>query len=146
MRPGGVVAQWLPLHIVTPDEAVAIAATLRAVFPRAALWIDPVDRTGILLGRLGGPAAWTWPGLSRPILRNLSPDQVRAGLRLWGRRFDAYASLGQTITDDNQLLAYGRGRAEMWRFGSNARVHQANLAVVGRIAGADPAGLWGAPP
>ena len=42
LRPNGVVAQWLPFHLVTVHHATSVVATFRAVFPDAVLWIDPV--------------------------------------------------------------------------------------------------------
>ncbi len=136
LRPGAVVAQWLPFHIVTLEESVAIAATFTAVFPDAALWIDPHDHTGILLGRHGLPpdTPWRWPGLARPGVRDLAPAAVRSALRLTGDAMTRYATLGEVVTDDNQLLAYGSGRRDIWRYGSNDTAHEANLHLVSRVA------------
>src|SRR5262249_41996017 len=53
LRPGGTVAQWMPFHLLDRHQAAAIAATFREVFPGAILWVDPLDDTGILLGRKG---------------------------------------------------------------------------------------------
>ncbi len=146
LKPGAVVAQWLPFHIVTPQEATAIAAAMHAVFPDGALWIDPVDRTGIILGRMGTQPGtpWTWPGLARPNPRDLDAARIRAGLVLEGAAFAAYASLGEVVTDDNQLLAYGAGRRDIWAFGSNEGAHQANLRIVEGVRRATPRG--GPPP
>ena len=64
LNPGAVVAQWVPFHIVPPSAAGSIAAAFSAVFPDVLLWIDPRDRTGILLGRQAGsnePLGRHWP-------------------------------------------------------------------------------------
>jgi spermidine synthase len=53
LTPEGVAAQWLPIHLLSPFEAASIAATFQAVFGDASLWLDPVDHTGVLLGRVG---------------------------------------------------------------------------------------------
>jgi spermidine synthase len=37
LAPGGIVAQWLPLHLLPPFHAASIAATFRSVFPDAFL-------------------------------------------------------------------------------------------------------------
>jgi hypothetical protein len=39
LRPGGVVAQWLPLHGLSGTEAGAIATTFFAAFPRGGLYL-----------------------------------------------------------------------------------------------------------
>jgi predicted membrane-bound spermidine synthase len=135
LRPGGVVAQWLPFLITPPLDATSVAATFRETFPDARLWIDPVDRTGVLIGRRAGEAAGDdWPGLARALPgRDLSPALVRANVALDAEGVARYAELGRVITDDNQLLAYGRGRRDMWRFGGIERMHAANLALVKRV-------------
>ncbi len=113
LTPGGVVAQWLPFHLVTPHHSKSIAATFLEVFPDALLWVDPVSSTGILLGRTaseGAPLGTTWPGFARePGLgaRPLDPAQVRAQTRLGSAQLVSYAAHGTVITDDNQLLAFG---------------------------------------
>lgn len=141
LNPGGIVAQWLPLHLLTPEEAAAVTATFHAVFPDALLWIDPIDRTGILVGRHGRPRGtpWTWPGLDRTgVRRDLDPAQIRAAVNLDPPALARYAALGPLITDDNQYLAYGPGRRRIWAFGSNAAVHRANLDLARRVAAGGP--------
>ena len=132
LTPGGVVAQWLPFHLLAPDHSASIAATFVAVFADSILWIDPTGGTGILLGRVAGapePLGASWPGLARrSAARPLGEDQIRAGVFLSGETFDRYASQGAVITDDNQLLEFSRmrpgtrGRRQKWLFGQNYRV------------------------
>ena len=134
LNEGGVVAQWLPLHLVSPLDATSISRTFLAVFPDAHLWIDPVDGTGILVGRVGRPVGDgppDLPGLSRSAVgRDLTPDQIRAGFRLAAAGLARFARFGVVITDDNQLLAYGPGRRQRWRFPSTAVVHRFNLELI----------------
>lgn len=144
MNPGGVIAQWVPFHILSVDDAVAIVATFQRVFPDAILWLDPLGATGIVVGRKpAGPGVAPaselgseWPGLSQGgregILRDLPADVVRRHVVLRARGVAAYASLGAVVTDDNQLLSYGPRRYRF--FEPNARLDAANLAVLSAVA------------
>jgi predicted membrane-bound spermidine synthase len=107
----GVIAQWLPLHMIAPQQAASIAKTFIAIFPNAILWIDPVSRDGILLGTKANDVALEsiWPGFTRTVInRNLSLQQIRQGVLLDASRLKKYSAYGEIITDDNQLLAYGK--------------------------------------
>jgi len=115
MRAGGIIAQWLPFHLVSPADAFHIAAAFVGVFPDAVLWVDPVSTTGILLGRKGSgvaPLGERWPGfLRRRVPRDFDEQQVRAAVRLTPAALARYAALGAPVTDDNQALAYGSASA-----------------------------------
>lgn len=133
----GVVAQWLPLHLVAPRDAASVARTFVEVFPDALLWIDPRDRTGLLVGRRPAPdipPLRSWPGLARKGEgRDLGPAGVDAAVALFGPSLAGYASAGEVITDDNQLLAYGAGR-RLWRYPSTDALHRINLELVRGVA------------
>ena len=118
LRPGGIAAQWFPMHLLSPENARAVAAAFVEVFPEAVLWIDPSNadprgtpQQGILLGS-NGPRDWdVWPGFSRPsgTARPLEERTYRgsiilrpAGLRNYAQEFP--------VTDDNLLLTHGKGR------------------------------------
>nr|MCH9688252.1 fused MFS/spermidine synthase [Deltaproteobacteria bacterium] len=114
----GVVAQWLPFHLVSPEESASITATFIAQFPDAYLWIDTFG-TGILVGRKsGGPLL---PGLSRPVERDMAPHEVVAAMKYDRTILEQYAQLGQSVTDDNQHLSYGWGRMRWWGQGADGR-------------------------
>lgn len=137
LNPGGVVAQWVPFHILSVDDAVAIVATFQRVFPDAILWLDPLGATGIVVGRKAGAAGaelgGEWPGLAREgVARDLPADVVRRHVVLRARGVAAYASLGALVTDDNQLLSYGPRRYRF--FEKDARLDAANLAVLSAVA------------
>jgi spermidine synthase len=115
LNEGAVVAQWLPLHLLTVEHAAAIAAAFHEVFPEAILWIEPTCRTGIMLGRyhraFGEDTGEFWPGFTRTALRRrLPPAAIRAAVALDPTQFRTYAALGVPVTDDNQALAYGAGK------------------------------------
>lgn len=134
MNPGGIVAQWLPFHLCSDFDALSITRTFIEVFPQSWLWIDPVDKTGILVGRVdSSPAPLSLPGLQRTGIRDLDDAAIRAGFELRPDQLVEYASPGQLITDDNQLLAYGPGRQRRWDFASTQAVHQRNLERVEHV-------------
>jgi spermidine synthase len=114
---GGIVAQWMPYHLVSVSDATSIAATFRAVFPDSILWFDPNGATGIMLGRteaVDGALGTRWPGLERRSEKRLLTDaDIEKWVALDVAGFERYASLGRIITDDNQRLAYGHARREM---------------------------------
>ena len=132
LSPTGVVAQWVPFHLLAPPHMRAIVATFLAVFPHARLWVDPVGGTGILVG------ASTPFGIARsPLPLDLSPDQIEQGFRLDAAGLARLASGARVITDDNQLLAYGGERFERYHKGRRwaHRMSAANLAAVETAAG-----------
>lgn len=136
---GAVVAQWLPFHLVTPHESASIAATFAEVFFDVWLWIDPVDHTGILIGRAtpGTPerSSDRWPGFERtPIERNLEQSRVERSLLFGPTVIARYADFGEVITDDNQLLSFGYGRLLAWGSGSKVAQSRRNLAILQRVA------------
>jgi hypothetical protein len=114
LEPGGVVAQWLPIHLLTPEHAASVSATFLSVFPDAMLWFDPVGATGILLGRRAGaaePLGTDWPGLSRVARkRSLTDEQIRSSALLNASQLARYASAGELVTDDNQMLQFSQLR------------------------------------
>ena len=144
LRPGGIVAQWLPFHLVTPEHAVSIAATFVEVFPDALLWVDPFDGTGVLVGRRqeeGPPFGSEWPGFARvAIPRTLTERQARAGVLLRPHQLARYAAAGRIVSDDNQLLAFGRlvGRVATWSPEAGVAQAQLNLGLAAGVAGRKP--------
>jgi spermidine synthase len=107
----GVIAQWLPFHVAAPHYTASIAKTFIDVFPNAVLWIDDVSNTGILIGTKSDHPL-TSAGLSgylrTNIKRNLSQNEVERSMALDSKQLAQYARYGEVITDDNQLLAYGK--------------------------------------
>jgi spermidine synthase len=120
LAPGGVVAQWVPFHLLPPFHAASIAATFQAVFPDAILWRGLGSH--ILLGRReasGAPLGSEWPGLARPATRRPdSAGEVSERVLLDPTQLARYAGAGRIITDDNQLLAYGSIHRQLWSLGN----------------------------
>ena len=114
LKPGGVLAQWLPLFQLTSDESEAIVAAFTAEFEHTALWY-------------GYSHQWVLIGSDRPIepgagWRRLQEPTVRADLELIGADPDSLAdeqlqddaglrvvaSRGSALTDDRPTLQYPR--------------------------------------
>ncbi len=134
LLPGGVAAQWLPLHILPPFYAASVAATFRSVFPDAMLWFGRGSSAGILLGRASpgpGPLGRDWPGLARE-QGGLVAYRIRRGLLLEPQALARFARLGRIISDDNQLLAYGRVRGVKFTYGGE--MERENLLFLRAIA------------
>ncbi|MDB5218909.1 MAG: hypothetical protein JWO86_6836 [Myxococcaceae bacterium] len=140
LAPGGVVAQWVPFHLLSVHDAVAITATFHAVFPDSLLWIDPRDHTGIVVGRKGTPTAafaTSWPGLGRTgIVRDMDDAAIRRSVALAGAAMTTYARSGEVVTDDNQLLSYGPERHRAYTITKEMLLE--NLALVYQTASTTP--------
>jgi spermidine synthase len=80
LRPGGLVVQWLPLHLVTAEDALAILRTVSDVFPECSLWMYGL--TGIVVARRDQPVALD---LSR-VERAFAPGPLRDDLARFGVR------------------------------------------------------------
>ncbi len=126
---GGIVAQWLPFHLVDPPESAAIVGAFIEVFPEAFLWLDPTG-TGILIGRASGSAGMPlWPGLERPVQRDMTSEQIRRAMRYGPRLLAAYAGLSEPVTDDDQRLSYGFGRTQWWGQGVAETIRYQHLLL-----------------
>jgi spermidine synthase len=114
----GVIAQWVPFHITGAEYSASIAKTFLSIFPNAILWFDPRSNTGILLGSTddGAQLGSQWPGFVRGAKgMDMSESDVRKAIVLNNENLKHYAEYGREITDDNQLLAYGRAVSEWHR-------------------------------
>lgn len=124
LRNGGLVAQWFPIHLMTPDQARSIAAAFLAVFPESILWLDPgstrltgLPDQGILVGRKAllrkeppAPLGEAWPGFERPAesgTRNFSATVARNQVVLDAPSLRRFTAGADPVTDDNLLLEYG---------------------------------------
>ena len=50
LNPGGLMMQWLPLHLVGPADARAIIKTFQSVFPHTSVWNSYLTRIVLLVG------------------------------------------------------------------------------------------------
>jgi spermidine synthase len=111
MSENGMIAQWAPFHLISLKASKSISKTFQEVFPNSILWLDPVSQTGILVGSKNEKLdlAHSLPGYLREgIKRNLTREQVINGMALDPEQLRAFAGDAKVVTDNNQLLAYGR--------------------------------------
>lgn len=139
LEPGGIMAQWVPFHLLPPFHAASIAATFQSVFPDAILWRGL--GSSILIGRRdagGPPLGLEWPGLARAATRRPDSAAGAAGrIELDAVQLGRWAATGAIISDDNQLLAYGAIHRQLWSFGEE--LPQINrLAIRKLLAGERP--------
>ncbi len=79
LRPGGIVVQWLPLHLMTVEDAIAILRTVSDVFPECTLWLH--DLTGIIVARRDEPVALDLARVARALASApLREDLARLGI------------------------------------------------------------------
>jgi len=50
LNPRGLMMQWLPLHLVGPEDARAIVKTFQSVFPHTSVWNSYLTRIVLLVG------------------------------------------------------------------------------------------------
>lgn len=50
LTPGGIMVQWLPLHLVGDEDMKAIVKTFKAVFPHVSVWNSFLTRIVLLVG------------------------------------------------------------------------------------------------
>jgi len=109
LKADGMIAQWLPLHIVGPYYSASIAKTFTTVFPNAILWLDPDSHSGILIGwKKSEPSLREASAPRNDRSRDLSPTDIKANIIFNSAELNSYTQYGDVITDDNQLLAYGK--------------------------------------
>ena len=138
LNAGGTIAQWLPFTGLMPHTSTAIAKSFMEVFPNAILWIDGPSKTGILLASkddrpdLGA----AWPGFARTKTpRTMTEAEVRAAVKLDQPALARYVAESATITDDNQLLAYGNA-VYTALIPSDHRLETANFDAINAAAAA----------
>ncbi len=145
LEPGGIVAQWLPLHLLAPFWSASVVATFQSVFEDTVLWGDPMTTTVIVLGRKADPdddAAdpWSFPGIARPpeVGRGMPDERIAGQVVLRGAGVGIYAATGEVITDDNQLLSFGDSRRERLLLGGE--VDKINQRIIREAAAAARSG------
>lgn len=112
LNEGGVFAQWFPLHLMTPEQARAIAAAFVEVSPNAVIWFDPnstfisgLPDQGILLGRKAGTAGGSWWEPLRDL--RTDPNNPSSPEVIEPATLKRYVAGSTPVTDDNLLLEYG---------------------------------------
>ena len=130
LAPAGVVAQWLPFHLLAPRHMLAIVASFNESFPFTRLWIDPGSGTGILVG---GLEPWA---LHPPRIPMAPLKEIEKHFWLDWREVTALKRGAEAVTDDNQLLSYGldhltraRGLGPQWQL----KLSELNLGIIAKF-------------
>jgi spermidine synthase len=115
LRPGGVVAQWLPLHAQSLASARMTASTFLEAFPEVQLWLPSV-RDAVLIGsaeplrldldRLD--AAYASPSTRRNLRRAYleTPEALLATYLLDRRGVERWADAAPLITDERPRMEF----------------------------------------
>ncbi|MBI5185013.1 MAG: fused MFS/spermidine synthase [Nitrospinae bacterium] len=101
LKPGGLMAQWLPLYQLHPDDLKTIVATFASVFPKITLWYGDTNSSKPTLMLLGGREDLQLaPDALREKMKN---NQVRKDLIEWA---DPFSLLSFFITDQDGLKEF----------------------------------------
>ncbi len=114
LQPGGLVAQWLPLHGLTVYDFKMILRTFRQVYPHATLWVT--DVYALMLGtteRMQIDYGQVHSRLQAPAVRKGLEDVLLAGatgllstLALDERALVQFTGDGPTNTDDRPYISF----------------------------------------
>ena len=114
LNPGGIVAQWLPLHGLTVADFKMILRTFRTVFPHASLWLTrsyavmlaTPERLHIDVEQLNARLRET--SISRQLDEVFLGDAISllSTLALGETGLAAYAGTGPTNTDDRPYISF----------------------------------------
>ncbi len=155
LAPGGLVVQWLPMHLLTVPESLSVLRTMQEVFPETSLWIHRA--TGIIVSRREAPqtldvgalrSRFADPKLAAD-LASLGVDGVRSLVNLYTLDPATLARLtarARAVTDDEPSLEFHavsyRGSELMGNLAPDA-VRCLELVLLGRREARVP--LAGAP-
>jgi len=118
LKPGGYIAQWLPLHGLAAEDYQLILRIFRSVYPHASLWmtrgytvmLGAPERLRLDLARIGERLA------DDPVRRSLAevglddPVSYIATLTLAEEEFANFAGEGPINTDDRPIIGFADRR------------------------------------
>jgi spermidine synthase len=136
LRPGGLVVQWLPMHLLTAEESLQILRTAQDVFPETTLWVH--GDTGIVVARRDAPIRIDFPRVAATLARRgLREDLERLGLAMpldlarlhaMGPNEIRAATLGVSpVTDDQPSLEFHRFRHPLQEYRGPFNLEQARM-------------------
>lgn len=115
----GVLCQWVPFHLLTPEDARMIVRTFLEVFPNASLWM--VRNTGLLVGTVEPVALDPRELATRMEEPRVSADLARLGFRtaddllgscaLDADGLRAFSADAPVMTDDHPYLEFSADQA-----------------------------------
>jgi spermidine synthase len=101
LSPDGLVAQWLPFHLLSDAEMRMIANTFMTAFPHTSLWLSPLRHHSILIG--------TQQRLEidfRTLQDKLGSESIQRELAYFAPETDAIDLLGWFLMGEEALAAY----------------------------------------
>ncbi len=116
MNPGGLFLQWLPLHLVGPEDARAIIKTFQESFPHVTVWNSFLTRIVLLAG--SDQPIQLDKNRFDELMKNQKVKTMaqEIGIRSYldfadffltdGKPLQAFLESADTITDDNSLLEH----------------------------------------
>lgn len=130
LNPGGLVVQWLPFHLVSPEETRSILRTVQEVFPETTLWLH--SNTGLVVARKGGPLEIDWETLTRAFadprlakhlvsLQIPRPEELAQLQILDAKGVRSFAGDAPVVSDDHPSLEFHPPR------------HRTTLKIPGRL-------------
>jgi hypothetical protein len=116
LNKGGLMMQWLPLHLVGPEDARSIIKTFQEVFPHTSIWNSFLTRITLLVGSKEPivPDKGRFDELMRIPALNEAAQQM--GVRSFldftdffltdGERLKPLMESAEVVTDDRPLLEF----------------------------------------
>ncbi len=112
----GLLAQWLPFHLLSERETRMAVRTFRAVFPHATLWLSPLRHHGVLVGTIK-PLRIDVQALRRRLELETTQEELQPMLAAGVLDFLSwfvmgedglarYAGAGQLNTDDHPFIEF----------------------------------------
>lgn len=116
LTPDGLVAQWLPFHLLSPREMRMIVRTFHEAFPHTTLWYTPARLHVVLLGSLreleidyaSMSRRMALPGVQRDLaqLGVTEPLDILSWYITGAEGVGRYASGADLNTDDRPILEF----------------------------------------
>lgn len=120
LAPEGILVQWLPLHLVTPQDSRQIMAAALAVFPQTRLALAK-DGTGLIVSsRSPIPES----------ARKRAEKELGVKWALDPRSARLYAAGARPVSDDKPALEYSGIDRARGLYGTTGNLHLANLADI----------------
>lgn len=148
LEPGGLIAQWLPFHLLRWEESCDILRTVLDVFPETTLWIHGTQ--GIIVARKDRPISIDPEDIRRRITADPAAPAMRAlGIRdvpdfvdrfaLGPAAIERLTALADPITDERPSLEFHTLRSShVSMFGSRHRNEALALEKIYRLRLTEP--------
>jgi spermidine synthase len=118
LAPGGVLVQWLPLHLLAPSDARELVAAAQTVFPETWVVLTPKDKTALIVASATPLDADRRASVERELDVSFVLDPAAA------RR---YSTGHAPLTDDHPTIEYSGVEHMYDRFRYATRLHAFNV-------------------